>query len=401
MTSLEAARRAFQDALLADDAEQLYEQAPCGYLSTTPDGVVVKVNETFLTWTGFRREDVLGRRRFVDLLTPGGRLYHETHYSPLLQLQGTVREIALDVVTPSGAALPVLVNAVLDRDARGRPTTIRIALFDATERREYERELLRAKRSAEAAEERAVRLARTLQQTLVPPTPPEIPGLELSAVYRPAGDGREVGGDFYDVFQIAAGDWVIALGDVSGKGVEAAVLTALIRHSLRAISVLVPDPSEVLAQLNGILLADPTERFCTLVLCRLARNGVSWRVLTSSAGHPPAVLWRSGAAPEPVGASGCLVGAFEEAEFSTLELTLSAGDTVMLYTDGVTEARRGHSYFEETAMLSRLAAHGPDPRAFTHGLLDDVLGYQDHAPRDDIAILGVRVPLDVGAGQDA
>lgn len=392
MPDLELARLAFHDALLEDDAEQLYDRAPCGYLSTTPDGHVIKVNQTFLTWTGYTRDELVGRQRFVDLLTAGGRLYHETHYAPMLQLHGAVREIALELVLAGGEVLPVLVNAVLERDAAGRPRLIRAAVFDATERRTYERELLRAKRRAEDSEARAVALARTLQQTLIPPHPPEVPGLELAAVYRPAGDGTEVGGDFYDVFQVSDGDWVVALGDVSGKGVDAAVLTSLIRYSLRGICVLVSDPAEALLELNRILYAHHTERFCTLNLCRLVKDGASWRLSMSSAGHPPAVLRRAGSSPGLVGGPGFLVGAFEDAVFATQEIDLSVGDSLLLYTDGVTEARRGDRFLGEDKLLTLVAAHSTDPSALTLGLLDDVLSFQEQDPRDDIALLALRVP---------
>src|SRR5689334_16860340 len=131
----EDAHRAFVEALLADDAMRLYDRSPCGYLSTTPDGLIVKVNQTLLTWTGFGREELVGTRRFADLLNAGGRIYHETHYAPMLRLQDHVREIALDIVRADGQPLPVLVNAVLDRDEGGSPVVVRIALFDATERR--------------------------------------------------------------------------------------------------------------------------------------------------------------------------------------------------------------------------------------------------------------------------
>src|SRR3954447_6799063 len=174
------AAEAFEDALLVDDPAQLYDRAPCGYLSTLPDGRITKANATFLTWTGYSAEE-LAARSFVDLLSVGGRIYHETHYSPMLRMQGSVREIAVELVTRDGRRLPVLVNARLDHDAAGEPRVVRIAVFDATERRAYETELLRAKERAEASEERSRLLARTLQQTLIPPSLPDIAHLELAA----------------------------------------------------------------------------------------------------------------------------------------------------------------------------------------------------------------------------
>ncbi len=139
--------------------EDLYDNAPCGYLSLAPDGAIVKVNRTFLEWTGYGRADVVGRR-FQDLLTVGGRIYHETHLAPLLAMQRSVRGIALDVVRADGSALPVLVNSVLKTGADDRPLGILTTVFDATDRREYERELLRARRREQAARERTERLQR-------------------------------------------------------------------------------------------------------------------------------------------------------------------------------------------------------------------------------------------------
>jgi sigma-B regulation protein RsbU (phosphoserine phosphatase) len=149
-----AADQAFYDALLEDDPESLYEQAPCGYLSTDPDGRIVKVNKTFAGLSGYRAEELVGRR-FADLLSAGGRIYHETHYAPMLRMQGTVREMAFEIVRPDGSRLPVLVNAALQRRPSGEPHVVRIAIFDATERREYERELVRSLRRAERSEAQA------------------------------------------------------------------------------------------------------------------------------------------------------------------------------------------------------------------------------------------------------
>jgi sigma-B regulation protein RsbU (phosphoserine phosphatase) len=394
VTGQDVAQQDFDTALLADDAEELYDRAPCAYLSTTPEGIVVKVNQTFLTWTGLSRADLVGRRRFADLLSVGGRIYHETHFAPMLQLQGSVREMALDMVTADGGRLPVLVNAVLERGPDGAPRVIRVALFDATERRQYERELVRARRTAEEAEARAVALAHTLQQTLIPPRPPDIPGLEVAAVYRPAGDGSEVGGDFYDVFQAAEQQWVVVLGDVSGKGVEAAVVTSLIRYTVRGLAVRVADPSEVLHELNGVLLAHDTDRFCTVALLRLTQVGSGWRAEGSLGGHPPALVRGADGTVTPLGVPGSLVGVFREVAFSTEGVDLRPGDTLVLHTDGVTDAQDGEEHFGEERTRAQVAALGPEPAAVTDGLLAEVLAFQHDEPRDDIAVLALRVPPD-------
>ena len=138
--------------LLQESAEDLYENAPCGYLSALPDGTIVKLNRTFLTWTGYRRDELVGRRRFQDLLTAGGRIYHETHYAPLLRMQGWVREIAVEIVRADGSRLPALINTVLTSGVAGQPLLARTTVFDATDRREYERELLRQRQRAEEAD---------------------------------------------------------------------------------------------------------------------------------------------------------------------------------------------------------------------------------------------------------
>jgi serine/threonine-protein kinase RsbW len=146
--------------LLEESAEDLFEHAPCGYLSSAPDGTVLKVNQTFLRWTGYAREELVGVRRLPDLLAPGDRIYFETHLAPLLRMQGSVREIAVEIVRAGGDRLPALVNADLRLDAAGRPAVIRTTVFDATDRRSYERELLQARERERAARERVERLQR-------------------------------------------------------------------------------------------------------------------------------------------------------------------------------------------------------------------------------------------------
>jgi sigma-B regulation protein RsbU (phosphoserine phosphatase) len=382
----------FYDALLDDDAERLYEYAPCGYLSTEPDGVIVRVNTTFLTLTGYTRPELVGRYSFAQLLTPGGQIYHETHFAPMLRMQGTARGIALEIVCADGSRLPVLVSAVLEKDRDGSPRVVRIAVFDARERREYERELVRAKNKAELSEAHARSLARTLQRTLIPPTPPMVPGLDVAAVYRPAGTGEEVGGDFYDVFQVADDDWVVCIGDVCGKGVEAAVVTALVRYTLRASAVQMAQPSEMLRDLNGALLRNRSDRFCTVGVLRLRRHGDVWSATVSSGGHPPPVLLRRGAAPQPLGAPGSLLGVMDEVEVHDAETPLEAGDTLLIYTDGVPEARRDRQFYGETRLLQVAQDNLGRAAGLTDALLADALEFQGGHARDDIAIVAVRVP---------
>jgi PAS domain S-box-containing protein len=136
-------------AVLDESAEELYEHAPCGYLSCLPDGTIVRVNQTLLDWTGYTRDYLLSDTRVQSLLSVGSKIYYETHFAPLLQMQGRANEIALEIVGADRTARPILVNAVQKRDAEGTPLFMRMTLFDATDRRRYERELLVARRRAE------------------------------------------------------------------------------------------------------------------------------------------------------------------------------------------------------------------------------------------------------------
>ncbi|MEV6601598.1 SpoIIE family protein phosphatase [Actinoplanes sp. NPDC051346] len=157
-----------------EDPGDLYEHAPCGYLTMLPDGTIVKVNETFLAWTGYERVALVGRRRFRDLLSPGDKIYYETHYAPLLSMQDDVLEMAFDLVRADGRRLPILVNSILGRDPSGRPRVVRTTVFNATERRGYEKELLAARRLAEASEQRVGALQQVVADLAAAATAAEV-----------------------------------------------------------------------------------------------------------------------------------------------------------------------------------------------------------------------------------
>lgn len=393
ITGQDQAQAAFERALLVDDPEALYERAPCGYLSVDPGGRVVKANGTFLTWTGHQSADVVGRLAFTDLLAPGSRIYHETHFHPLLLLEGQVSEVALEILRADGTRLPVLVNAVMDRGEHGAPGMSRIAVFDATERRRYERELLAAKRRAEEAEKRLTIVARTLQETLLPPRNPHIEGLDVSTAYRPAGAGDEIGGDFYDVFAVSEQDWVVTIGDVVGKGVEAAAVATLARHTVRALAVSETSPAEILSHLNQVVLGHPSERFCTAAVLRLRRIGDWWDVTMSGGGHPPAVVLDQRRVPRVVGEPGHVVGAFPFATYDDIRFEMRPGTTVLLHTDGITEGRRGAEVYGEERLMRLLHDNIDHADALVGRVLADALEFQDQQPRDDIALVVLSVPL--------
>jgi sigma-B regulation protein RsbU (phosphoserine phosphatase) len=382
----------FIEALGDDDPQHLYDNAPCGYLTTDADGLILKTNQTFLTLSGYSREELVGQRRFAQLLSRGGQIFHETHYAPLLRMHGAAREIALDLVRKDGSRLPTLVNAVLERDEQAQPTVIRTAVFAAEHRRQYEEELLHAKQRAEESQARAVSLARTLQATLIPPTSPRIPHVDVAAAYRPAGDGTQVGGDFYDVFKVDEDEWVVLLGDVCGKGVEAAVVTALARYTLRAAAVEHARPSDALAMLNQVMLGHETDRFCTVAFLRVRRGDDGIRCRLASGGHPLPLLCRENGQVVEVGRPGSLVGILEDTQFEDVEVVMGPGETLLLYTDGVVEARSNGDQYGTERLAQILRLGHPTADDLVGAVVEDVLAHQGGAAADDIAVLALRVP---------
>jgi PAS domain S-box-containing protein len=163
LNTSESVESGSEAGFVQESLEELYDDAPCGYLSLLPDGLVIKINKTFLTWTGHSREELIGRR-FQDVLHIASKIYYETHFAPLLRMQGFFNEVALDFVRADGVRLPVLVNAVERREERGSARFIRMTVFNATDRRRYERELLEAKKTAEHAIAQLHELNSTLEQ---------------------------------------------------------------------------------------------------------------------------------------------------------------------------------------------------------------------------------------------
>lgn len=394
---------AFAAALLQDDPEALYDRAPCGYVSAAPDGTLLKTNRTFRMMTGHDAVSLVGRP-LVDLLSTGARVFYETHIYPMLELRGSVSELAVDIVCADGTHLPVLLNATLDRAEQAGPATLRLAVFDATERRRYERELLRiaeaarqAQRATEEAERETRRLVDTLQGSLIPRALPTVEGLDLGGAHRAAGDGLEVGGDFFDVFEID-GDWWVLLGDVSGKGVEAAVVTGLVRHGARALVMALGvderEPAELLHRLDRLLDHHESERFCTVVVLRLRRGDDGWVAAYASAGHPPPLLSRPGHGIGALISTGSPLGLHLGLRSEQHQVTLEPGDTLLLYTDGVTEARvESEELYGDGRLLAefaRLAEAGSAP-VIAEGLVEAVVGMQAERPLDDVAVVALRV----------
>jgi len=391
---------------LQESAESLYENAPCGYMTTLPDGRIVKINTTLLAWLGYPREDLVGRRYFSDLLSVGGRIYHETHFAPLLLLHGEIGGIALELTAANGSRLPVLVTSNLERDAAGRPVLVRTTLFDARERRAYEIELLRARREAEKERERLQRITAVLQTTLLPPALPQVPGLDVAAHYHIASPD-EVGGDFYDLFPLGTDSWGLYLGDVCGKGARAAVATSMVRYTLRAAAVHESDPVAVLGVLNTAFLeeraresrdGEPRAPFCTIVFGTITpgtRTG-SFVISLATGGHPPAVLMRAdGTADYLPMVGGHPVGLLADPRFVTAQVRLDPGDTLLLYTDGVTEARIADTVqdrYGEESLLEFARATTPATATDTVTAVRQLLRALGSGVQDDVAVTAIHAP---------
>jgi phosphoserine phosphatase RsbU/P len=391
--SHDEATDAFYAALADDDPAELYDNAPCGYLSTLPDGTIIKANATFLAWIGYDRDALIGRRRFQDLLAIGDRIFYQTHAAPMLLMQGMLREIAVQVISASGSRLPMLMNALLKRGEDGQPLVVRTVMFDSSERLSYERELMTARRRAEESEARARVLAETLQRSFLPPAIVTVPGLDIGGAYRPAGDGSEVGGDFYDVFQTGPQTWGIVLGDVCGKGAAAAVVTALARYTVRAEAMHVSSPAMVLAGLHQALLTYYPQTFCTVLFLLLDPVPGGHGLTMATGGHPLPLCRRADGSIETLGRSGSFLGMEETASVSESAAVLSPGDTVVLYTDGVTEAHEGDAFFGETGIAEVLAASaGRTAQTVADAVVAAALAYQHGQARDDMAVVVVSQP---------
>jgi PAS domain S-box-containing protein len=527
--------------------------------------VITRVNRTFLAWTGHARDEVTGRR-FADLLDAGGRIYHETHFAPLLSMQGSVRAIALNVRRADGTLLPVLVNARIHSDADGRPLATRVTVFDATDRKRYEAELLEARRRAEHAVERmklvegvvadlaavawvdevtrivsdaggrafgarasgvwlrdgstgrfrgsassapvveaapsvdagssvdpphgalpdiplsapaaqdpdlrrglvvvrspqeaagafpiiadalsgeaegtlvlvplsvadrtigilALRfaddrdldppernllqtlgrqagqalerarlaeqqrnVATTLQRNLLPGELPDDPRLPLATVYRPAVDTLEVGGDWYDAFLLDPDRMAVVVGDVVGRGLDAAAAMGQLRSAIRALAAVDSGPALLLQRLDSFVDGFHAAQTATLAYAEIDLRDGSIRY--ACAGHPPPVhvdvdgrarlLWDGRSAP-----LGVQLGAGPRPEGSAV---LGPGARLVLYTDGLVE-RRDRPLDE---CIDRLVDELPRWSAssvteLAGGVVDVML--RDETSRDDVCLLAVE-----------
>ena len=246
----------------------------------------------------------------------------------------------------------------------------------------------------------AEQLAVALQASLLPPRPPDIPGMELASRYLPGDHLAQIGGDFFDVFRLASNDWGIVVGDACGKGPGAASLAALARGSVRASAVHHFEPTAVLSELNTVLQsgqAEPDTRFCTVAFARLELDTCGAWITLASAGHPLPLLVRAAGRVEERGRAGVPVGMFETVDSVNDRVGLGPGDGLVFYTDGITEARRsdGTQFGLDRLKECLGSCNGESADTIAAEIIRHAREFADGL-RDDVALVVLRVPTDLG-----
>lgn len=270
-------------------------------------------------------------------------------------------------------------------DATGRPAGELVVLREITQR-VHDRDRLRRVLAEKS------RIAAALQASMIPPMLPEVEGTELASRYEPAGDGSEVGGDFLDVFGLERQTWAFVLGDVSGKGAEAAAVSAAARLTLRALADADHGPAETVAEVNAKLLAQTdSERHCTLVYGHLRPTDRGACVTLTLAGHHPPLVLRATGEVEEVGRLGTALALFEEVELYDTTLEMAPGELMCAYTDGLLEARRGGDMFGSQGVAELLRRHGHLPVDELAALIcEEVRDFHGDQLQDDLALLLIR-----------
>ena len=333
--------------------------------------------------------DVLatGRSRLVEHAEGPALPVQDDRHRELME-HFTVKSTVLVPLRARGRTLGVMAlgfEAVVGQD--------HVALFEDLGRR-----AALAIDNARLYEQRA-NVARTLQRSLLPPVLPDVPGIELAARYVAAGED-EVGGDFYDCFRTGDGEWAVVIGDVCGKGAEAAAVTALARYTVRASATLHSDsPHVVLQDLNDAIRREtPHNRFCTVLYVSLALHGDRVTGCVASGGHPLPLVLRADGRVETTGLPGTLLGILPDPEIRPQNLVLRPGDSLILYTDGVIEASPlDHRFGPEQFARVVSECHGRAPIATARHIEDAVLGVQGGTARDDVAVLVLRVSPQLAA----
>jgi sigma-B regulation protein RsbU (phosphoserine phosphatase) len=243
------------------------------------------------------------------------------------------------------------------------------------------------------SEDTVEQIADTLQESLLPQLP-HVPGLDTAVDFHAAGERHLVGGDFYDLFESDDGSWAVVVGDVLGKGAEAAATTSLARYTIRAEAVHERQPSRILKRLNDAILRQSPDQSCSVAFARMELDhGAGARLTMSIGGHPLPLILRADGTVESLGAPGSLLGIGAQPKLTDYQAELSLGDALFLYTDGLTEARapdRIYSPEELSAALRSYAGHSAGTIAA--GVQRWLLADGPEELRDDIVVFVLRVP---------
>jgi PAS domain S-box-containing protein len=326
-----------------------------------------------------------------DVLRTGAAVYLATrddweHYPELRsQIEGRYAAMATVPLAFAGVVSAALILCIThDRQFVASDRAFLAALAD---------QAAHALERARLFEERAY-VARTLQSGLLPDRLADIPGLELAVRYHSIADGGAVGGDFYDCFDISPGRWLVAVGDVAGKGTAAAVLTGLARHTLRAIALREERPEEMLRFLNEALRRQSSESaFCTVGCATLERTADGFDARLAAGGHPFPLLLTGGAPAREIEATGMLLGVEADPVLQPVSLSLRPGDTLVFYTDGVVDARAapGQRFGEDRLRAAVDAAAGGSAEEVAAAIDEAVAAFEPDVQRDDRAIVVLRV----------
>ena len=366
------------------------------------EGRITDFNPAAEKTFGYARDDVVGHLLADTIIPPDLRDAHQRALARYIDTrEGRIlnRRLELEGVRADGTAFPV--ELTVTRLGRREPPVFGGFVRDITERVRAEEELERllegehaARLRAEEAERVERTVAETLQRGLLPPELPDVPGVSLGAAYRPGGVGTMVGGDFYDVFELGAGRWGIVIGDVCGKGAEAASVTAMMRWTIRAAALREGAPSRVLETLNAVLLSATTRGDTgTAVFATLDTDADPMTLTLAVAGHPPPLRLSAGGEVTAVGELGTMLGALPEPELHDSVLTLSPGDVLLLYTDGVTESRTPDGFFGPDRLAGALrAAAGEGAAGVARGIESAVTQAAGGRLSDDVALLVIQVP---------
>jgi PAS domain S-box-containing protein len=326
-----------------------------------------------------------------DVLRTGSAVYLATrddweHYPDLRsRIEGRYAAMATVPLAFAGVVSAALILCIThDRQFFAADRAFLAALAD---------QAAHALERARLFEERAY-IARTLQTGLLPDRLPDIPGLELAVRYHSIADGGAVGGDFYDCFDISPDRWLVAVGDVAGKGTAAAVLTGLARHTLRAIALREEAPAEMLRFLNEALRRQSSESaFCTVGCATLEKTADGFEACLAAGGHPFPLLMRAGQPAREVEVTGMLLGVEADPVLQPASLLLAPEDTLVLYTDGVIDARAtgGERFGEDRLRAAVDAAAGGSAEAVATAVDEAVAVFEPGVQRDDRAIVVLRV----------